>query len=231
MKKLLITASIPLVFLVTAPVMAQDLDAGASEQTAAEDGAGAEGQPEGDVTKLMSNVGSLAESLQGTVDNLAGSLERSANSEEEGLKMIDDMLAAAEQVNSNLGRDSEIWAELNNLMESWKTKRDKLQDAGQENERLLEIADMWQARIDDATELRTQILDQASESEVMVEQIRDRREVIVALYEIEAADEVLANMRQVSDQLGQMNDNMSQILDQAGRVAGSEQDAETIGSN
>lgn len=231
MKKLLITASIPLVFLVTAPVMAQDLDAGASEQTAAEDGAGAEGQPEGDVTKLMSNVGSLAESLQGTVDNLAGSLERSANSEEEGLKMIDDMLAAAEQVNSNLGRDSEIWAELNNLMESWKTKRDKLQDAGQENERLLEIADMWQARIDDATELRTQILDQASESEVMVEQISDRREVIVALYEIEAADEVLANMRQVSDQLGQMNDNMSQILDQAGRVAGSEQDAETIGSN
>jgi chromosome segregation ATPase len=231
MKKLLITASMPLVLLVMAPALAQDQDAGASEQTAAEDGASAEEQTEGDVTKLMSNVGSLAESLQGTVDSLAGSLERSANSEEEGLKMIDDMLAAAEQVNSNLGRDSEIWTELNNLMESWKAKRDKLQEAGQENERLLEIAEMWQARIDDATELRTQILDQASESEVMVEQIRDRREVIVALYEIEAADQVLANMRQVSDQLGQMNDNMTQILDQAGRVAGSEQDAETIGSN
>ena len=67
--------------------------------------------------------------------------------------------------------------------------------------------------------LREQILKQSAESQALIDQIEAQREVVLAYYEAALADQALATMRAISDELGQMNDQMTSIVNQAGVVA------------
>lgn len=174
---------------------------------------------EGSIESLLTNVTDTAGGLEQTVSELKGRIASSANSAEEGTKLIDDMLAAATKVNASLGRDSDVWIQLNALMDTWKGKRDSLNEKGKTNPALLPVAETWQAKIDQAQILREQILVQAAESENLVELLSQQREVILAYYEADAADAVLSTMQQMSEQLEGMNTEMRSILQQTGVVA------------
>jgi len=172
--------------------------------------------------QLLEGVRGTALNLQDTVALLGESILNSQNSAENGAAVLEQMLAAANDVNASLDRDSEIWINLEDLLEDWSARRDDLTARSGPNPALGPIAEQWQVRIDQARALRTQILDQATDSATMVEQIEEQREVILELYAVGAADAVLATMQALSAELGSMNTQMQIILDQTGVVAGSE---------
>lgn len=175
---------------------------------------------EPNMAELLDTIGVVAVDLQTSIDGMIEGMARASNSVEEGTRILDEVLAAARAVDSELGTDSEVWTDLNALLDTWTLNRDSAREAGRENARMNEIADLWQARINDANTLRDQILEQSARSGVLVEQLEDQREFIIAMYAVADADAVLAEMQQVSDELAVMNASMEEILRQAGTVAG-----------
>ena len=174
---------------------------------------------DGSIESLLEEVKSTAGGLEETVSSLKDKIAASATSSEEGTKLIDEMLAAATKVNASIGRDSDVWKQLNVLLDGWMVKRDELTEKGKTNPALLPVAQTWQAKIDQAQILRQKILDQGAESENLVQLLTDQREVIIAYYDADAADAVLATMTKMSEQLDGMNTEMKSILQQTGIVA------------
>tara|TARA_R110002074_G_scaffold283900_2_gene455533 strand:+ start:3590 stop:4267 length:678 start_codon:yes stop_codon:yes gene_type:complete len=172
--------------------------------------------PDNPMAQAMSGVTEVATELQATVAQLSDDIQKSSNSSEEGARVLDEMLAAASNVNNSLDEDSEVWMELNTLLDTWSKKRDELTEKAETNPALQDVANIWQDRVTEGVALRTQILDQATASRLLVEDIEAQREVILAYYDVGATDQVLASMRKVSDQLGKMNDDMRSMLGQAG---------------
>ena len=171
---------------------------------------------ENPMAEAFGNVTTVAQSLRDTVADLQENSEKSARSAEEGTRMLDEMLEAARGVNESLDRDSEVWVELNALLSEWSTKRDETFVAAEDNPAMKDVAQLWADRVEQGIALRTQILDQASNSSNLVADIEAQRDVVLAYFEVGAADQVLTSMQQISDQLGEMNSEMQSILATAG---------------
>ena len=172
----------------------------------------------GDVASLVKDVTAIAEGLQARVSTLSDQISASSDAEA-GTRALDEMLAAARELQESLGRDSELWDEMNGMMDTWAAQRDELLERSKKIPALKPVADGWQSRIDEGLVLRQQILAQSAESEALIAQIEEQREVIIAYYDLDLADQALATMRLMSEELGTMNATMSSILEQANVVA------------
>lgn len=175
-------------------------------------------EDEPDVAALVDDVSSIAQGLQVRIETLGEQMAVSSDAES-GTRALDEMLAAARELQDSLGRDSELWDEMNGMMDVWGQKRDDLLVRAADVPALRPVAEGWQSRIDEGLTLRTQILEQAAESEALIAQIEDQREVIIAYYDLNLADQALATMRLMSEELGTMNAAMGSILAQANVVA------------
>lgn len=175
-------------------------------------------QDEPDVAALVDDVTSIAQGLEGRIETLSAQMA-AASDLEAGTRALDEMLAAAREVYDSLNRDSELWDEMNGMLDTWSQRRDDLLERAQTIPALQDVAEGWQSRIDRGITLRQQITEQAAESQALIAQIEDQREVIVAYYEAALADQALATMEVMSAELGTMNEKMSGILTQANLVA------------
>lgn len=173
---------------------------------------------EPDMVALVASVTSIASGLSVRVETL-GDIISATTDGDEAARALDEMLDAARQMQADLGRDSAVWQDINAMLEVWVERRDDLRERAVENQGLAPIAETWQARIDEALNLREQILGQSAESQALIEQIEAQREVVIALYDANMADQALDTMRAISDELGQMNEQMGSIVSQAGIVA------------
>ena len=173
---------------------------------------------EPDMVELVESVTTIATGLSDRVATL-GEVIAASTDGDAAAQALNEMLDAARQMQADLGRDSEVWSDINAMLEIWGERRDDLRARAVGNADLAPIADTWQARIDEALTLRQQILEQSGESQALIDQIEAQREVVIAYYEANLADQALATMRAISDELGQMNDQMSSIVSQAGIVA------------
>lgn len=173
---------------------------------------------EPDMVALVASVTSIASGLSARVETL-GDIISATTDGDEAARALDEMLDAARQMQADLGRDSAVWQDINAMLEVWGERRDDLRERAVENQALAPIAETWQARIDEALNLREQILGQSAESQALIEQIEAQREVVIALYDANMADQALDTMRAISDELGQMNEQMGSIVSQAGIVA------------
>lgn len=173
---------------------------------------------EPDVAALVADVTNIADGLQTRITTLSDQMAM-ASDLEAGTRALDEMLAAARDVQDSLGRDSELWDEMNGMMDNWAAKRDDLLERAEDIPQLRDVAENWQTRIDRGLTLRQQIIEQAAESEALIAQIEDQREVIIAYYDAALADQALATMEAMSAELASMNDKMSGILTQANLVA------------
>ena len=173
---------------------------------------------EPDMVELVESVTTIANGLSTRVSTLSEVIAASTDGDA-AAKALDEMLEAARQMQADLGSDSQVWTDINAMLEVWAERRDTLRDRAVTNAALAPVADTWQARIDEAMTLREQILKQSSESLALIDQIEAQREVVLAYYEAQLADQALETMRAISDELGQMNDQMTSIVNQAGVVA------------
>lgn len=173
---------------------------------------------EPDMVELVDSVTTIATGLSERVTTL-GEVIAATTDGNTAAKALDDMLDAARQMQADLGRDSKVWEDINTMVEVWEERRDTLREKAVDNPALTPVAETWQARIDEAMALRLQIKDQSDESLALIDQIEAQREVVMAYYDAHLADEALATMRAISDELGQMNEQMTSIVNQAGIVA------------
>ena len=180
----------------------------------------AQGSAEPNMADMLNDIGVVAGNLQASIGNMTEGMEEAANSREDGARILDQVLAAARAVDEQLGEGSDVWMDLDGLLETWTANRDTAREAGETNDQMNQIADLWQERIDEAQTLQNQIIEQSARSGVLVAQLENQREFILAMYDVATADMVLAQMQQVSSELGEMNASMEAILAQAGTVAG-----------
>lgn len=173
---------------------------------------------EPDMVELVESVTVIATDLSDRVAVLSEVIATSTDGDA-AAQALNEMLEAARQMQADLGSDSEVWQDINAMLEIWTVRRDDLRVRAANNQALSAVADTWQARIDEALTLREQIRNQSAESLALIDQIEDQREVVIAYYEADLADQALETMRAISDELGQMNEQMSSIVSQAGIVA------------
>ena len=177
-----------------------------------------EGEP--DIAKLFEDVRSVAGNLEENIAGLEEALNASIDSREQGAELLDQMQASAEAVFARLAEDSEIWTALVKAMEVWDDRKTEMLEKSETNPAFKQIADEWGFKVEQANELRKQILTQRAESMALLDQIGADREVVLAYYELGQADRALEAMKQVSGELGRMNDSMRAIVEQTGVVAG-----------
>ncbi|NKN31690.1 hypothetical protein [Marichromatium bheemlicum] len=168
---------------------------------------------------LVEGVQQSAVRLQDAVDGFRAAMAQ-ANSQDSGMAALDEMLDVARDVNESLNKDSEIWNELQRLIDEWTAKRDSVIERARTNPGLQKLAKNWQDKVDQVIELRSLILDQATDSEMLVQDIENKKEIIAEYYELNAIDLVLAEMQVMSDELTAMNDSMRLILEQTAGVEG-----------
>lgn len=178
----------------------------------------AEGEP--DIVKLFEDVRSVAGDLEANIAGLEEALNASIDSREQGAELLDQMQASAEAVFAKLAEDSEIWTALVKAMEVWDDRKTEMLEKSETNPAFKQIADEWGLKVEQASELRKQILTQRAESMALLDQIGSDREVVLAYYELGQADRALEAMQQVSGELGRMNESMRAIVEQTKEVAG-----------
>lgn len=188
-------------------------EATADAEAVASQGDDAANEEEPSVAVLVDGVSASAGRLQDAVGRFEEAMA-GAKSKESGMKALDEMLSAARDVNESLNKDSEIWNELQSLIDDWSKQRDSVVERSRENPALEPLAQRWQEKLDRVTELRSSILDQATDSELLVQDIENKKEVIVEYYKLKLIDEVLVEMQAMSDELTTMNDSMRVILEQ-----------------
>ena len=207
-------ASAALIVLATAisvPVFAQNASVQEKRPSVA---AGAQAQGAG-VPTLVNGVTESANRLQAAVDRF-GAAMAGAEDQDAGMKALDEMLEAARSVNESLNRDSKIWTELNGLIDQWTGKRNSVNARARNNPALLPLAALWQEKVDRVIDLRTSILDQATDSELLIRDVENKKEVIAEYYQLDAIDQVLAEMQVMNDELTSMNESMRMILEKTG---------------
>jgi hypothetical protein len=230
MKTLGFTVGLFLACVMGTPPVAADTARPAAPQVAQTDAAqtdaaqtdAAQDEAPPDIAALMENVSTIAEGLQNSVTDLDDRIEASLNSAAQGEKVLTEMLLSARALQDSLGRDSDVWTDLNRLMDNWRAKHEAALKQSETKPEFGEIAKLWQARLDEAMKLRESILQQAAESVALVDAIESQREIVLAYYDVQAADKVLESMRAMSEDLTQMNESMRGIVSQAGVVVGND---------
>ena len=197
---------------------ALSLAAGAQQSSDEEQGASGAGEP--NIARLVEGVGGIAADLEKNISAVMDALEATANSREDGAKLLEQMQASIEAVHGSLAEDGNIWTELTRAMEIWDRNRQAALQKSETNPAFDEIADEWSIKIEQAGALRKQILTQRAESMAMLDQIMSDRDVVLAYYDLGQADRALEAMQTVSDNLGRMNESMREIVDQTQVVAG-----------
>ena len=194
------------------------LTADAQQTAQQEQGASENGQP--DMERLVEGVKTIAVGLEQNISAVMDALKGASNSREDGVKLLEQMQVSIEAVHGSLAEDGNIWTELTRAMDIWDGNRKIALEKSETNPAFDQIAEEWSLKIEQAGELRKQILTQRAESRAMLDQILSDREVVLAYYDLGQADRALEAMQTVSDNLGRMNDSMREIVDQTQVVAG-----------
>ena len=200
----------------------------ASEEPAAEPAA-AEAEPapaeaeqvagDPELGPLMENVVSIAEQLQSDITALEENIQASRDSAEAGAEVLDAMLASVDKVHSSMAEESQVWSELEGLLERWEENRRNALERSETNPAFTDIAEQWQTRIERARDLQDQIITQRANSLALRRSIEDDREVVLAYYELGQADQAIAGLQRVSESLQSLNDNMQTIVETVNTVS------------
>lgn len=172
------------------------------------------------VEEMLERVTASAGQLQGRIDTLEADIQKSANSEEIGVELLDSMLTAAQTVRDEVGIDSPLWQGLGALMDNWAMKRDAAYEKAATRPAFAEIAESWVAKINETQLLRDGIVEQSAEADALIAQIKKRRDLVISYYELDQADKVLETMRGISTEMEAMNSGMRGIVEQTEVVAG-----------
>ncbi|WP_242469441.1 hypothetical protein [Rhabdochromatium marinum] len=168
-----------------------------------------------DMGNLFNRVNTVAQELQVNLTDLEASIDASRDSVEKGAEVLDAMLASVQKVHESMAEDSEIWQELDAVMELWEQRRQETLQKSESNPAFLPIAQAWQEKLNTARELRNQISTERANSTALIQSIESDRDIVLAYYELGQADKAIAGLRKVSSNLSNLNANMQKIVETA----------------
>ncbi|NEX21030.1 hypothetical protein G3480_12025 [Thiorhodococcus mannitoliphagus] len=168
-----------------------------------------------DMARLFQKVNAVAEQLQANLGSLENNIQASRDSIEKGGKVLDDMLASVSRVNESMAEDSEIWKELDALLELWEQRRQETLRKSESNPAFMPIATAWQSKLDKGRELRNQISTERANSLALMRSIEADRDIVLAYYELGQADKAIEGLQKVSANLASLNKNMQAIVETA----------------
>lgn len=165
-----------------------------------------------DMGRLFENVNAVAAQLQTNLEGLEANIQASRDSIEKGGEVLDAMLESVRQVNESMAEDSEIWGELDSLLELWEQRRKETLEKSESNPAFQPIADAWQTRLDTGRELRNQISTERANSLALMRAIESDRDIVLAYYELGQADKAIESLQKVGANLTSLNENMQAIV-------------------
>lgn len=165
-----------------------------------------------DMGRLFNKVNSVAAQLQENLSGLEANIQASRDSIEKGGEVLDAMLESVKRVNASMDEDSEIWTELDALLELWEQRRQETLTKSESNPAFLPIAQAWQSRLDTGRELRNQISTERANSLALMRAIESDRDIVLAYYELGQADKAIESLQKVGANLTSLNENMQAIV-------------------
>lgn len=171
-----------------------------------------------DMASLFQKVNDVAKQLQTNMSDLEKDIQASRDSIEKGGQVLDEMLTSVTAVHDSMAEDSEIWKQLNSLLDLWEKRRKETLQKSESNPAFLPIAKAWQAKIETAKELRKQISTERANSSALMRSIQSDREIVLSYYELGQADKAIEGLKKVSANLASLNENMQGIVKTAGAV-------------
>lgn len=165
-----------------------------------------------DMGRLFNKVNAVAAQLQENLSGLEANIQASRDSIEKGGEVLDAMLESVKRVNASMGEDSEIWTELDALLELWEQRRQETLTKSESNPAFLPIAQAWQSRLDKGRELRNQISTERANSLALMRAIESDRDIVLAYYELGQADKAIESLQKVGANLTSLNENMQAIV-------------------
>lgn len=165
-----------------------------------------------DMGRLFEKVNAVAAQLQENLSGLEANIQASRDSIEKGGAVLDAMLESVKRVNASMAEDSEIWTELDALLELWEKRRQETLTQSESNPAFLPIAQAWQSRLDTGRQLRNQISTERANSLALMRAIESDRDIVLAYYELGQADKAIESLQKVSANLTSLNENMQVIV-------------------
>ncbi|MCK7576144.1 MAG: hypothetical protein MZV65_09740 [Chromatiales bacterium] len=169
-----------------------------------------------DMGRLFEKVNAVAAQLQENLSGLEANIQASRDSIEKGGEVLDAMLESVKRVNASMAEDSEIWTELDALLELWEQRRKETLEKSESNPAFQPIAQAWQSRLDTGRQLRNQISTERANSLALMRAIESDRDIVLAYYELGQADKAIESLQKVSANLTSLNENMQVIVKTAG---------------
>lgn len=166
-----------------------------------------------DVAGLLASITSIANDLETGLDDLQDRIAASRESAERGEEVLNLMSTALEGVHGRLEQDSEIWQELEDLLEQWEEDMAAAQERAATDARWQARADAWADRIQTGTEIRRQLGDQATEANSLIQHISRERDLILEDYRLGEAQRAVDAMAEVGNQLTAFTGAMRQLAD------------------
>jgi chromosome segregation ATPase len=165
-----------------------------------------------DMGRLFEKVNAVAAQLQENLSGLEANIQASRDSIEKGGAVLDAMLESVKRVNASMAEDSEIWTELDALLELWEKRRQETLTQSESNPAFLPIAQAWQSRLDTGRQLRNQISTERANSLALMRAIESDRDIVLAYYELGQADKAIESLQKVGANLTSLNENMQVIV-------------------
>ena len=180
----------------------------------------AQEETEPDFTAMFEEVTNAAASMAANVEAVTTALDASIGSAEEAQQVLGSMEEAVRAALGSLADDGVVWSQLQLALETWEEKRQAALDKAVEQPSFEDIAEAWGDKITDAQALRSTIVEQRAGSLATLEEILERRDIIIANFELQRADAALEALREVRSNLATINDTMGSILEQTRDVTG-----------
>ena len=173
-----------------------------------------------DFEAMFEEVTSAAEAMKANIELVTAALSASISGAEAAEELLGSMEVAVRSALGSLADDGVVWSQLQLALETWEEKRQAALDKAVEQPSFEEIADAWGQKITDAQQLRSMIVEQRAGSTATLGEILERRDIIIANFELERADAALEALRAVHATVSTINDSMGSILEQTRDVTG-----------
>lgn len=180
----------------------------------------ATGEP--NMANLAKQLSETTKSLESNIENFTQRIAEAKTSADSGRKLLDDMETAIKSINNRLEENSDIWTQLDALLADWEKKRQDASDRSETMPAFKEIAAEWAKKLQKARETRDSILQNRAESASLLDAMTERRDVILAYYELGKAQAVQDAMNEINNNFSKLVNGMKKIVEQAEQAAAPE---------
>jgi chromosome segregation ATPase len=200
--------------------------AGADAQQSGGGAGGQQTQPAAsanNVAIILEQVKGTAEKLKKSLDELPDLIEKAKRSEENARALLTSLEALVKEVSDRVAEDSQLWIQLKELQEQWLEEQRRAEQKAAANAQWAEIAQTWGDKVQRVEELKKEIVARRGESLALLDDLMDRKDVVIEYVKLGMAELVVQELENISNQFGEMNEGLSRMVAIASQLGAQEQ--------